>query len=130
MIHQFIEGASFSQLSSANELAIPFARIDELLSASWKSHGIEAPAPASDETFVPRAYLDLVGRIPTRLEALAFLEDSDAEKRDRVVGSLLKSAPAHFEPPPSPALRWGGCGRAEKAIPINSIITTTSPSYP
>lgn len=89
---------SFSLWSSANEFAAPSARIDELLASSWKVQGIAPNPPANDETFVRRAYLDLVGRIPTRLEALAFLEDSDAGKRDRLVQSLLTSEghAAHF----------------------------------
>ncbi|MBL9152341.1 MAG: DUF1549 domain-containing protein [Verrucomicrobiales bacterium] len=69
----------------------PVAEIDALLAASWKAAGVEAAPPASDEVFVRRAYLDLVGRIPTRGEALAFLNDSDGDKRDALVGQLLES---------------------------------------
>lgn len=89
---------SITPCSAANDFTAPSARIDEFLASSWKSRSIEAPAPAGDETFVRRAYLDIAGRIPTRLETLAFLEDTDAEKRDRLVESLLGSEgyAAHF----------------------------------
>lgn len=67
------------------------ARIDALLEASWKEAGVSGNPPVGDEGFVRRVYLDLVGRIPTREEALAFLSDPDPEKRDVLVGRLLES---------------------------------------
>lgn len=79
---------SFSFLATASDLS---SRIDALLEASWNAHDIAAPIPASDETFVRRAHLDLVGRIPTREEALAFLSDPDPDKRNALVDRLLGS---------------------------------------
>lgn len=47
------------------------------------------PERASDEVFVRRAHLDITGCIPTAEETMAFLKDSDAGKRHKLVDSLL-----------------------------------------
>ena len=50
----------------------------------------QKPNPlASDEQFVRRVYLDLAGRIPTREETLAFLNDSSSSKRANVIDTLI-----------------------------------------
>lgn len=38
-----------------------------------------------------RIYLDVVGRIPTKAEAVAFLESKDATKRQKLIDQLLNS---------------------------------------
>jgi hypothetical protein len=70
------------------------ARVDELLAARWKEAGI-SPAPlASDGEFIRRAYLDLTGVIPPVAEVRAFLKDTSADKREKLIERLLAS-PAH-----------------------------------
>lgn len=81
----------FSALPWIASASNPGTRIDALLEASWKAHGITVPVPASDETIVRRLYLDLAGRIPTREETLAFLIDKDPDKRNALVERLLES---------------------------------------
>ncbi|MBV6498867.1 MAG: hypothetical protein CJBNEKGG_01097 [Prosthecobacter sp.] len=52
----------------------------------------QKPNPlASDEQFIRRVYLDLVGRIPTREETLEFLNDSSSSKRGNVIDRLVNS---------------------------------------
>ena len=46
---------------------------------------------ADDLTFVRRIYLDLTGRVPSSKEARAFLADTAADKRIRIVDRLLAS---------------------------------------
>lgn len=73
-------------------------RIDRLLEASWKADEVE-PAPAADDAeFLRRAYLDLAGKIPSVGEARAFLDDTNPEKRRKLVEQLLARAtfPAHM----------------------------------
>ncbi|MFO1029684.1 MAG: DUF1553 domain-containing protein [Planctomycetota bacterium] len=50
-----------------------------------------APAPlCSDEVFVRRVHLDLLGVLPTPDEVRAFLADAATDKRERLVDALLR----------------------------------------
>lgn len=64
-------------------------RIDKLLAA--KASGQTFRPQADDAEFVRRVYLDLVGRIPSISEARAFLADTTADKRTKLIDSLLAS---------------------------------------
>lgn len=50
---------------------------------------ITPSAPASDSTFHRRAYLSVIGRLPTPDETRSFLRDADANKKNHLVDSLL-----------------------------------------
>ena len=63
-------------------------QIDQLIEAA--AIGPLAP-PCSDADFVRRIYLDLTGVIPTAEQARAFLADSTADKRQRLIDELLAS---------------------------------------
>jgi hypothetical protein len=64
--------------------------IDQLLAESWRKAGVK-PAPlATDEEFVRRVYLDLVGRIPSVSEATAFFQTRESGKRAKLVEYLLE----------------------------------------
>lgn len=63
-------------------------RIDQLIAAQA---GGELNGAASDAEFVRRVYLDLNGRIPTRDETRRFLDDSAADKRAKLIDTLLAS---------------------------------------
>ena len=52
--------------------------------------GITPSEPAGDSTFLRRAYLDVIGRLPTPDETRAFLADTAADKRARLVDALLE----------------------------------------
>ncbi|MCB1233516.1 MAG: DUF1549 domain-containing protein, partial [Verrucomicrobiae bacterium] len=66
-------------------------KIDALLAKEWKNAGIEPNKPVSDEVFLRRIYLDLIGRIPTHKEALAFLASKESDKRAKLIDTLLAS---------------------------------------
>ncbi len=51
--------------------------------------GIEPSPPASDGTFLRRAYLDVIGRLPTPDDARAFLTSTAPTKRAELIDSLL-----------------------------------------
>src|SRR5687768_7169348 len=87
----------FASLSTLLFLVAPLAgddaaplheRIDKLIEA--KAGGALAPL-ASDAEFLRRVHLDLVGRIPTAEEVRAFLADTAADKRPKVIDRLLAS---------------------------------------
>ncbi len=52
--------------------------------------GITPSEPAGDATFLRRAYLDVIGRLPTPAETRAFLADGAPDKRRRLVDQLLE----------------------------------------
>jgi hypothetical protein len=64
--------------------------IDGLVWDKLRRLGITPSAPADDATFLRRATLDVIGRLPTPEEAHAFLSDPDPGKRDRLVDRLLQ----------------------------------------
>jgi hypothetical protein len=68
------------------------ARIDFHIAADWKQNKITAAAPAHDAEFLRRAYLDIVGRIPTVEDVHKFLADRSPDKRVRLVNRLLDTA--------------------------------------
>lgn len=72
-------------------LAQAAARIDQLVDGALAKAGQKPNPLASDEQFVRRVYLDLAGRIPTREETLAFLNDTSVSKRAKVIDTLLNS---------------------------------------
>ena len=72
---------------------IPAARsrfIDQLIEEGWKKAGVKPAKPASDEEFLRRAYLDLLGRIPNVQEAKAFLQTRENDKREKLIDYLLE----------------------------------------
>lgn len=79
-----------TQGDEASDLADAAARrIDSILESAWQSASV-APAPrCSDEQFLRRVCLDLLGRIPTMAERRDFLADPD---RGALVNRLLESS--------------------------------------
>jgi hypothetical protein len=60
--------------------------------ASWyKRQKLEVPAVTDDATFLRRAFLVAIGRIPTGEEARAFLEIADPAKRQQLIDYLMAS---------------------------------------
>ncbi|MEZ5434674.1 MAG: DUF1549 domain-containing protein [Verrucomicrobiales bacterium] len=76
----------------AGESRIPATeRLDQLVAANLAKQGLQPNPPASDEILVRRLYLDIIGRIPTKAETLAFLDSKDPRKRDKLIDTLLES---------------------------------------
>ena len=55
------------------------ARFEEL----WKEASVEQKETVDDATYLRRAYLDLVGKIPSVAQARDFLENPAGDKRNR-----------------------------------------------
>lgn len=64
--------------------------IDQHISQAWQEQKITPSGPSTDAEFLRRVYLDLLGQIPTYEEALEFLNDGSAEKRQRLIDRLLE----------------------------------------
>jgi len=74
-------------------------RIDQLIEQCWQSAAVSPAAPVDDLSFLRRATLDLVGRVPTYREATGFAADTSPQKRAGAVERLMSS--------PEYALHWG-----------------------
>jgi hypothetical protein len=66
-------------------------RIDAALERGLRRHRAEPLPVVDDATFVRRAYLTIVGRIPTLAETEAFLQDQNPNKRHDLNDRLLDS---------------------------------------
>jgi hypothetical protein len=64
--------------------------IDGLVWAKLRQLGLTPSDPATDATFHRRAYLDVIGRLPTPDETRAFLADADPAKREKLIDALLQ----------------------------------------
>jgi len=64
-------------------------RIDELVRAKLAENKITHAKPCTDDEFLRRAYLDVIGDIPKPEEAKAFLTSTDPAKRAKLVDTLL-----------------------------------------
>ncbi len=65
--------------------------LDSMLKESWTQNSIKPSPKSTDEEFLRRAYLDVLGRIPNIREAGDFLRGKDAGKRAKLVEYLLAS---------------------------------------
>lgn len=64
--------------------------VDDLVWKKLEQLNLAPSPPAPDHTFVRRAYLDVLGRLPTPDETRSFLEDGAPDKRARLVDHLLE----------------------------------------
>ncbi len=79
-------------LGPASAATLPEAsRIDAILAEHLKKQGVQPNPSASDDVFVRRVYLDVIGRIPTLQEVTAFLQSSEPDKRRKLIDALLAS---------------------------------------
>lgn len=65
--------------------------IDELVLKKLQTLNIAPSEQATDREFVRRAFLDAVGTLPTPQQVEAFLNDNSANKRSKLVDSLVAS---------------------------------------
>lgn len=79
-----------NDLPAAVFAAAPRANlVDELVLAQLEQLRLEPSPPCDDATFVRRAYLDTIGRLPTAEEVRGYLADGSPGKRERLADLLL-----------------------------------------
>jgi len=76
---------------TAAEVVAASATIDQFVNARLERMGVTAPGPASDAELLRRAYLSILGRIPTADEALAFLGSTASAKRSMLIDRLMQN---------------------------------------
>lgn len=95
--------------------AVAHNPVDEVLSVVWRANGVVGAEVCSDETYVRRVYLDLIGTLPEPEETAAFLHDSDQGKRAAMVDALMKRPEfADYW-----AMKWCDLLRVKSEFPIN-----------
>ncbi len=90
-------------------------RVDELVFAKLKKLGIPPSDLCTDQEFVRRVYLDVIGTLPTPDEVRAFLADADPQKRGKLIDQVLK----RNEFADYWALKWGDLLRIKSEYPVN-----------
>lgn len=73
------------------------AAIDRFIAGQWAKHKFTAPALVDDRTFIRRVYLDVVGLPPTIAQQEEFEKDVRADKRARLIDTLLADEAAYAE---------------------------------
>ncbi len=95
----------------------PRGKLDELVFARLKAAGIQPARNCSDEVFLRRAYLDVIGTLPQPEDVRAFLKDPapSPARRAALVDRLL----ARPEFVDYWGLKWGDLLRVKAEFPIN-----------
>ncbi len=108
-------GGSVRGLFQGSGKLQPEGPIDTAVHRKLKAEGI-TPAPVcSDAVFLRRAYLDVIGTLPTAPEVTKFLGRTDPGKRSELIDELLERPEfADYW-----ALRWSVMLRIKAEFPIN-----------
>jgi len=89
--------------------------LDGRVLVALRRRGIIPANPCSDEVFVRRAYLDVIGTLPTAAEVRQFLQDKRAGKRASLIDTLLQREEfADYW-----SLKWCDLLRVKAEFPIN-----------
>jgi hypothetical protein len=89
--------------------------IDQLVFGRLTTLGIEPARLCSDAVFIRRAYLDVIGTLPTAAEVRSFLADRDPHKRSVLIDRLLnRDEFADYW-----TMRWCDLLRVKAEFPIN-----------
>ncbi len=92
----------------------PETKIDRMVFKKLSKLGIQ-PAPCSDAVFVRRAFLDVIGTLPTAAEVREFIKDQDPKKREALIDRLL----AREEYADCWAMKWSDLLRVKAEFPVN-----------
>jgi hypothetical protein len=112
-------GAAAPKIASdAFESAVapaPAGKLDKIV-FSELAHSKIHPALCSDAVFVRRAYLDVIGTLPTAKEAREFIQDPDTKNKRRLLIDRLLERPEYAD---YWAMRWGDILRIKAEFPVN-----------
>ena len=107
------EGAA--DVFQSSSPAAPANELDQIVFARLSSLGIQ-PVLCSDAVFVRRAFLDVIGTLPTAEEAREFILDPDTKnKRSALIDRLLE----RDEFADYWAMKWGDILRIKAEFPVN-----------
>ncbi|HSW46562.1 MAG TPA: DUF1553 domain-containing protein [Phycisphaerae bacterium] len=89
--------------------------VDALVLAALAKKGIEPANRCSDEVFIRRVHLDVIGTLPEPMRVNGFLADHRSDKRARLIDELL----AREEFADYWAMKWCDLLRVKSEFPIN-----------
>ncbi|MGE4490235.1 MAG: DUF1553 domain-containing protein [Kiritimatiellales bacterium] len=93
----------------------PQNRVDHLVFARQAEAGFPVSPLCSDEVFIRRVYLDVIGTLPRAEEVVRFLDSRDPGKRAKLIDQLL-SRPEFAD---YMALKWCDLLRVKSEFPSN-----------
>jgi len=115
-LHLAVTIALFAGVASGAPLvSAPQDKIDASVLKKLQELGIQPAEVCSDEVFVRRVYLDVIGTLPTAQEVRDFLEDKRATKRELLIDQLLE----RDEFADYWAMKWCDLLRVKSEFPIN-----------
>jgi hypothetical protein len=94
---------------------LPETAIDRVFTDALRARGLDTAERCSDEVFLRRVYLDVIGSLPEPSEARAFLGDQSPGKR----GTLIEDLLAREEFADYWAMKWCDVLRVKSEFPIN-----------
>ena len=110
-----VPGTKAASIFESDAELTPGSEIDKLVLDRLQQLGIQPARVCSDEVFVRRVYLDVIGTLPTSDEAREFLKDQDPQKRRALIDRLLEREEfADYW-----AMKWGDLLRVKAEFPIN-----------
>ncbi len=97
------------------EAPVPESKLDKLVFEKFEKLGIK-PVLCSDAVFVRRAFIDIIGTLPTAEESRKFIQDPDVKnKRRMLIDSLLERGEfADYW-----SMKWGDILRIKAEFPVN-----------
>lgn len=115
VVVSFGELAAASTQSETTSGLAPTNKIDGLVFAQLEREKILPANLCSDAVFVRRVYLDVIGTLPTTLEAENFILEQNPNKRAALIDQLLK----RDEFADYWAMKWSDLLRVKAEFPIN-----------
>jgi hypothetical protein len=104
-----------ARLFETDDGAKPLNAVDTRVFVRLQGQGIKPADLCSDEVFVRRVYLDVIGTLPEPKETKAFLEDHSPGKRAALIDALLgRDEFAEYW-----AMKWCDVLRVKAEFPIN-----------
>jgi hypothetical protein len=89
--------------------------IDLRVEPTLKQHAVQLRTPCTDEVFIRRVFIDLIGTLPTPKEVDAFLQDPRPDKRATLIDALFtREEFADYW-----ALKWCDVLRVKSEFPSN-----------
>ncbi|NSW57551.1 MAG: DUF1553 domain-containing protein [Armatimonadetes bacterium] len=99
----------------SQDWSVPASELDGLVLSALREKAIEPAYPCSDEVFLRRAYLDVIGTLPEPERVRRFLQDASPDKRARLIDELFQREEfADYW-----SLKWGDLLRIKAEFPVN-----------